>query len=128
VTAKHAAYLLLVKANQPTLHRQLRRLPWQQVPVADHTHDRGHGRAESRRLQVTTVAGLDFPHATQAIRLTRRIRPLRPPNPRTSGRHDQRHLTKTEPNGQTGCWRWSPHLRIGPSRPGGGPWDGRPIL
>jgi hypothetical protein len=32
VTHKHAAYLLLVKANQPTLHRQLRRLPWQQVP------------------------------------------------------------------------------------------------
>ena len=32
---------------------------------------------ELRRLQVTTVAGLDFPHATQAIRITRRIRPLR---------------------------------------------------
>jgi hypothetical protein len=29
-----------------------------------------------RRLQVTTVAGLDFPHATQAIRITRRVRPL----------------------------------------------------
>jgi predicted transposase YbfD/YdcC len=76
VTAKHAAYLLVVKANQPTLHRQLRRLPWPDVPVADHTHNRGHGRAESRRLQVTTVVGLDFPHATQAIRVTRRVRPL----------------------------------------------------
>jgi hypothetical protein len=83
VTAKHAAYLLVVKANQPTLDRQLRRLPWQQVPVADRTHDRGHGRAESRRLQVTTVAGLDFPHATQAIRLTRRVRPLASPRWRT---------------------------------------------
>jgi hypothetical protein len=31
---------------------------------------------ELRRLQVTTVAGLDFPHATQAIRITRRIRSL----------------------------------------------------
>jgi hypothetical protein len=38
--------------------------------------NRGHGRAESRRLQVTTIAGLDFPHATQAIRVTRRVRPL----------------------------------------------------
>jgi hypothetical protein len=28
VTHKHADYLLLVKANQPTLHRQLQRLPW----------------------------------------------------------------------------------------------------
>src|SRR5206468_12628457 len=35
-----------------------------------------HGRVETRRLQVTTVAGLDFPHATQAIRVTRRVRPL----------------------------------------------------
>jgi hypothetical protein len=32
---------------------------------------------EIRRLQVTTVAGLDFPHATQAIRSTRRVRSLR---------------------------------------------------
>jgi hypothetical protein len=51
----------MVKANQPTLHRQLKALPWRKVPVADHTHNRGHGRAETRRLQVTTVAGLDFP-------------------------------------------------------------------
>jgi predicted transposase YbfD/YdcC len=65
-----------VKANQPTLHCQLRRLPWREVPVADHTHDRGHGRVELRRLQVTTVAGLDFPHATQALRITRRVRSL----------------------------------------------------
>jgi Transposase DDE domain len=57
-------------------HQQLRRLPWQQVPVADHTRDRGHGRVETRRLQVTTIAGLDFPHATQALRITRRVRPL----------------------------------------------------
>ena len=76
VTAKHAAYLLIVKANQPTLHHQLRRLPWRDIPVADHTRDRGHGRVETRRLQVTTVAGLDFPHATQALRITRRVRPL----------------------------------------------------
>jgi hypothetical protein len=43
----------------------------------DHTRDRGHGRAETRRLQVTTVAGLDLPHATQALRITRRVRSLR---------------------------------------------------
>jgi hypothetical protein len=63
VTHKHAAYLLIVKANQPTLHQQLRRLPRPDIPVADHTRDRGHGRVETRRLQVTTVpaAGLDSP-------------------------------------------------------------------
>jgi len=76
VTHKHAAYLLIVKANQPTLHHQLATLPWRQIPVADHTRDRGHGRAELRRLQATTIAGLDFPHATQAIRITRRVRTL----------------------------------------------------
>jgi predicted transposase YbfD/YdcC len=76
VTHKHAAYLLIVKGNQPTLHHQLKALPWRQVPVADHTRDRGHGRVELRRLQVTTIAGLDFPYATQAIRITRRARSL----------------------------------------------------
>jgi predicted transposase YbfD/YdcC len=60
VTHKHAAYLLVVKANQPTLQQQLKTLPWREVPVADHTRDRGHGRAETRRLQVTTVAGLNL--------------------------------------------------------------------
>ncbi len=53
-------------------------MPWRAIPVADHTRDRGHARVEIRRLQATTVAGLDldFPHATQAIRSTRRVRPL----------------------------------------------------
>ena len=77
VTQKHAAYVLIVKANQPTLRHQLATLPWRDIPVVDETHDRGHGRAEIRRLQVTTVAGLGFPHAAQAIRITRRVRSLR---------------------------------------------------
>jgi predicted transposase YbfD/YdcC len=76
VTVKHAAYLLVVKANQPTLHHQLAALPWREVPIADRTRDRGHHRVELRHLQVATVAGLDFPHATQAIRITRRVRSL----------------------------------------------------
>jgi predicted transposase YbfD/YdcC len=83
VGVKRAAYLLLVKANQPSLHHQLQRLPWREVPVADHTRHRGHARVELRRLQVTTVAGLDFPHATQALRITRRVRPLTGRNWRT---------------------------------------------
>jgi hypothetical protein len=38
---------------------------------------RGHGREEHRTLQAATVAvGLAFPHAAQAIRVTRRIRPI----------------------------------------------------
>jgi predicted transposase YbfD/YdcC len=61
VTAKHADWLLIVKHHQPTLHHQLKALPWPDSPVADHTRDRGHGRVETRRLQVTTVAGLGSP-------------------------------------------------------------------
>jgi hypothetical protein len=64
VTRKHADWLLVVKHNQPALHQQLTALPWRDVPVADTVRDRR--RVETRRLQVTTVAGLDFPHATQA--------------------------------------------------------------
>jgi predicted transposase YbfD/YdcC len=66
-----------VKRNQPGLHRQLKALPWRQVPAGDDTRNRGHGRDEIRRLQVITVADLAFPHATQAIRITRRTRSRR---------------------------------------------------
>ena len=96
VTHKHAAYVLIVKANQPTLHHQLKLLPWREVPVADHTRDRGHGRVETRRLQVTTIAGLDFPHATQALRITRRVRPLHQLRWRTVTVHAVTSLTATQ--------------------------------
>ncbi len=76
VTDKHAHYLLTVKANQPTLHAQLRRLPWHDVPVLHRTRDRGHGRVETRSLKIVTVPGLGFPHARQALQITRRVRDL----------------------------------------------------
>jgi predicted transposase YbfD/YdcC len=93
VTQKRAAYLLIVKGNQPTLHHQLEILPWREVPVSDHTRDRSHGRVETRRLQVTTIAGLGFPHATQAIRITRRVRPLHSRRWRTVTVHAVTNLT-----------------------------------
>jgi predicted transposase YbfD/YdcC len=76
VTDKKAAYLLVVKRNQPSLYHQLKTLPWRDIPVLDTTRDRGHGRDEIRRLQVVTVIDLAFPHAVQAIRITRRVRTL----------------------------------------------------
>jgi predicted transposase YbfD/YdcC len=69
-----ADYLLVVKANQPTLHAQLAGLPWRQIPVMDRTRDHGHGRIELRTLKVAAVAGLCFPHAAQAIQVIRRVR------------------------------------------------------
>jgi predicted transposase YbfD/YdcC len=74
VTAKNAGYICIVKRNQPSLYRQLKALPWRAVPVQDETHDRGHGRYEIRRLQVLCSERLDFPRASQAIRITRRVR------------------------------------------------------
>jgi hypothetical protein len=37
ITHKHAAYLLIVKANQPALRQRLATQPWRQIPVADTT-------------------------------------------------------------------------------------------
>ena len=77
VAEKKAHYILVVKKNQPGLYAQVKNLPWRHVPAGCTQRDRGHGREEHRTLQVTAVAaGIAFPHAAQAIRLTRRIRPL----------------------------------------------------
>ena len=66
-----------MKANQPKLHAQLRALPWREVPALDIVRGKGHGRAETRIAKITAVsAGLGFPHATTAIQITRRRRPL----------------------------------------------------
>jgi predicted transposase YbfD/YdcC len=77
--SRGAHYILTVKANQPALHAQLTALPWAQIPVAYQDRNRGHGRRETRTLKKTAVAdaagprgqGLLFPHAHQAIRITR---------------------------------------------------------
>ena len=71
VTEKHAQYIAVVKRNQPLLHAQVKALPWRQVPAGSATRERGHGRAETRTLKAAHVAGLDFPHARQAIKITR---------------------------------------------------------
>src|SRR5437773_954704 len=68
---KNAQYIAVVKGNQPLLHAQVRALPWRQVPAGSITRERGHGRAETRTLKAAHVAGLDFPHARQAIKITR---------------------------------------------------------
>ncbi len=76
VTARGAHLMVTVKANQPTLLHRLRTLPWAQVSVGHRTQERGHGRWETRTrraVTVTTPGGLGFPHAAQAVRITRTI-------------------------------------------------------
>lgn len=70
-----AHYLVTVKGNQPGLLARLRRLPWKDVPPGHISQGRAHGRDEKRIVKVVTVAaGLGFPHAAQAIQITRKTR------------------------------------------------------
>ena len=69
---KKAQYIAVVKKNQPLLHARVRALPWRQVPAGSTTREAGHGRTETRTLKAAHVSGLDFPHARQAIKITRR--------------------------------------------------------
>jgi predicted transposase YbfD/YdcC len=69
---KKAQYIAVVKKNQPLLHARVRALPWRQVPAGSSARDTGHGRIETRTLKAAHVSGLDFPHARQAIKITRR--------------------------------------------------------
>lgn len=42
-----AHYIFIAKGNQPSLHRQLASVRWKQVPPADTTTGKGHGRVET---------------------------------------------------------------------------------
>jgi predicted transposase YbfD/YdcC len=74
VTRRQAHLMVQVKGNQPTLFKQLKRLPWAQIPAGDRTRSHGHGRRETRTVKAVTVrtpGGIAFPHAEQAVRITR---------------------------------------------------------
>ncbi|GAA1181237.1 hypothetical protein GCM10009664_54230 [Kitasatospora gansuensis] len=71
VEEKKAHYLLVVKANQPELHRTLRSLPWKDVTARRYDREASYGRRETRVTRAVTGLGLDFPHAVQAARILR---------------------------------------------------------
>jgi predicted transposase YbfD/YdcC len=76
VEEKKAHFIFVVKKNQPSLYRQLKALPWRHVAIGHSETHHGHGRTERRSLRAVTVAqGLLFPHAAQAIQITRKTRP-----------------------------------------------------
>ncbi|MGW1679178.1 hypothetical protein [Saccharopolyspora sp. NPDC002376] len=56
--ARGAHYTLTAKSNQPSLHTQLKTLPWQDVPVADSVQEKAHGRVERRTVKFVTVSGI----------------------------------------------------------------------
>ena len=62
-----AHYLLSGRDSQSTLVRQLRRLPWSQVPVPDQSRDRA-GREEVREAKVVTVKDVTFCEEPSQVR------------------------------------------------------------
>ncbi|MFJ3994714.1 hypothetical protein ACIPWY_39650 [Streptomyces sp. NPDC090032] len=48
VIAAGCHYLLVVKRNQKKLRKQLRHLPWRQIPLLARTIGAGHSRREVR--------------------------------------------------------------------------------
>ncbi len=65
-------YLMIVKSNQAKILARITALPWAEVPTAATDDSRGHGRVETRTLQIITAArGIGFPYTKQIIRITR---------------------------------------------------------
>jgi hypothetical protein len=69
---REAHYIVIVKGNQKKLRKQLKSLPWTQIPLQGRVRGTGHGRAEIRRIKVATVNSLLFPGARQAVQIKRR--------------------------------------------------------
>ncbi|MEV7979855.1 ISAs1 family transposase [Streptomyces sp. NPDC086519] len=67
-----AHYIVIVKGNQKKLRRQLKSLPWKDIPLQGRTRGIGHGRSEIRRIKAATVNSLLFPGARQAVQIKRR--------------------------------------------------------
>ncbi|MFF7888462.1 hypothetical protein ACH40F_46505 [Streptomyces sp. NPDC020794] len=81
--SRAAPYIVIVKGNQKKLRRQLKSLPWKDIPLQDRTNSVGHGRSEIRRIKVATVNYLLFPGARRPSRsnaATPTARPARPPS------------------------------------------------
>jgi len=75
LAARGAHWVLSVKGNQPRLRRQLAALPWREVEIVHRSSGTAHGRREIRTLKVVTIAaGIEFPHARQAIQVVRKTR------------------------------------------------------
>lgn len=78
VLNRRAHYLLSVKGNRPMLHGQLKDLPWKGVPIAHRATNLAHRRIEQRIPKVVTIrSGIAFPHARQAIQVTRKSCPIK---------------------------------------------------
>jgi len=71
IRSRGAHYLLTVKANQKTLRKTLKKLPWKDVPAVSSV-DTGHGRRVRRTVQaVEAPEWIDLAGAAQVVRIRR---------------------------------------------------------
>jgi len=74
---RDADFVFCVKDNQPGLFDALDALAWTDVPVTHTATGRGHGRIETRTLQVQPAPpGLPFPHVNQVFLVERTVTDL----------------------------------------------------
>jgi predicted transposase YbfD/YdcC len=72
-----ADFVFCVKDNQPKLFAALDALPWADIPVTHTTTSRGHGRIETRTIQIMPAPpDLPFPHVRQVFLIERRVTDL----------------------------------------------------
>lgn len=76
VQERRAHYVFTVKANQLTLFRQVKALPWAQAPLLFTEASRAHGREERRTVKVVPAPGLAFAHAKQVVQVHRWVKEL----------------------------------------------------
>lgn len=73
ITSAGGDYVFTVKANMPSLHTKLKKLPWKDIPASTaRTADRG--RRVTRTIKVAAVPDwIDFPGAAQVAQLRRTV-------------------------------------------------------
>ena len=73
VTDREADYVMTVKANMPTLYRQLKKLPWARVPAVSSVST-DHGRRARRTVKtVLAPAGIEFEGVAQVAQVRRTV-------------------------------------------------------
>jgi len=73
ILGRGADYVMTVKANMPTLHQQLRKLPWARVPAISSVST-DHGRRARRTIKVALApAWIEFDGAAQVAQLRRTV-------------------------------------------------------
>jgi predicted transposase YbfD/YdcC len=73
ILGRGADYVMTVKANMPTLHKQLKKLPWTRVPSVSSVSE-DHGRRARRTIKVVLApAWIGFEGAAQVAQLRRTV-------------------------------------------------------